>query len=457
MYTPEESVDDIKTSLSHIEGLIQRGTELLYGDEQAVGSAAAPGPQAAAAAGAKKTATAKSAVSRPAARGGAKAAAAAAAARTSASPASRQRSSSKPDLAVADMTMKPSTVNPLPPRGRAESKGREGSFFDEELRYEEIDKFFQEDARRIAKLERESRRLRRAEARKKAMSPTDSPAPTHHHTAARRRGAEPEEEEEPPEKVNLEEVRARIHKEVEAYRAMCQKGENPNEASTWSSHKLTPRKDARYVSPYASQQRTKNIWAKPAPMKQPPRRAPSHKAQPASVPIPPRKPRAPIDRSVPIWERLYSDSKQAQSSPSVTGEDDDDNSTTPLYSHIPPSKKLSRTNSTPVQPLHKPAAPQSKLKRSSSAVPKHSSSMLNKPNRDLSPEAAIPPRGRHAGRMERSDSPMNAPVLRHVTTNNHSSVGGGAPPPRGGLMDIELDDENAPTMPFISPLDLRNL
>eukprot|EP00796_Vickermania_ingenoplastis_P006379 gene6379-4604_t len=387
-YPPEDSGDAIKSSLNHIEELLQRGNQLLYGEDDAAAAAAVPA-----------------------------AAAAAAVADGGPSPGPSRRKNSRVSI-DPNATMKPHNSE----YSRGASQGRESSLWSEEERQLEIDRFFEEDAERIAKIKKENRRLRLAEVRRQAKEP---PKPL-------RRGATAAEEDDPePDKVDLEEIRSRIHREIEAYRA-----------------KITFLRMLQSPGAIVRLREISLLHGLPIEADS----ASSNEIE---------------NRSLPIWERLYAQGNQRRRSVSESTRgldeeglsDEDDPS---RFDHRSSLTRLGRTNSAPVQ---------SRVSKAGSSGPKPA---VPRGGRGSSPEAKppIPPshvkgdftQGKDSkvshpsglcsqGRDERSDSPINAPPLRNHGKDERlrrkNVVKDGS--------DIELDDENAPTMPFITPLDLRDL
>lgn len=384
MYNSEGNVEDIQASLFHIERLLQKSNRLLYGS--GADSTSRGGDQAAEGLGAFLAQHVKSSIQSPGLRTG----------------------------------------------HTAELSDSSDYGSDEEKAYEEREIFFKVDALRVAKLVKQSRRERRAEARRKAILAAEvlagraNPPPT-------RRGVPEEEDEEPPEKINLADVCARIHREVEEYRAICKSKEYG-----FFSPSRSPQK--KYVSPYAStpvhqgkaikKPEVKNTQKSLVPAK---KVFSKNSKVPPSAPAPappPRKAREPIDHRVPIWERLYPGPTKAH------------NTTVKVDNHSP--------------------KPPPRFNFSRNPIPQKTTPVVRSISKKVA--AAVHSGQRMAATMASRSSPGKAPQDGIRTAVKGGNVKAGISSPsknillqeKGGKTETPSQKKRT-TVPHVSPLDLRNL
>lgn len=331
MSKSESNPQDIQASLSHIERLLQRGNQLLYGSE------------------------------------------------------TRRRNGSEQVSESEGVSPLESFAGRINRAGSRRSQiavndSESDSASEDERVYEEREIFFKKDARRVAKLIKESRRVRLANAAHKAAQLAEEGKGVAKVVSRRKRAQEEEEEEEPPESVDLSAVCARIHHEVEEYRTLSKNDEN------WFFKSSLSNSPKKYVSPYTSTPSKQQMsWKKPkepsvrSPQK--PQRRPtlskSNVSPASSAPIP-RKPREETNRNLPVWQRLYPGSS----------------------THTGTNTNAKKPFSKPLQPLHS-AVNRATLKKTSlpqSSVSKAASrSLPPQPAKNRTVVNSIPAFGRREG------------------------------------------------------------
>lgn len=306
MSKSESNPQDIQASLSHIERLLQRGNQLLYGSENRR--------------------------------------------RRESEHVSESEGTSPLEFVAGHVYRAGSRKSQI-----TVNASDSDSVSDDEKAYEAREIFFKKDARRVAKLIKESRRLRRVEAARKAALLAEEGKDAPKRVSRGQRPQEEEEEEELPESVDVSAVCARIHREVEEYRTLSKNDEN------WLRKNSLSNSPKKYVSPYSSTPSKQQMsWKKPkepslrSPQK-PQRRTPLSKANVSPAPTSPipRKPRDETNRNLPVWQRLYpGPSKQSGTNANVRKP----LSRPPQPLHSPSNRAVSKKPSLPQSSVSKPAS-----------------------------------------------------------------------------------------------------